>query len=92
MPNSRLLLGKSFVVLGAGVLIGYFLAKEPDHSAGRPPGFNGALAAEQGTAKGAGDYSTPRSSTNRLHLLQSPAAVATNRQETDFGLSRGDSP
>jgi hypothetical protein len=90
MLSSKRFFGGSLAVFGAGVLIGYFLARQTDNPPSQPADFDGARAAEPNSSPSTPrGYTTPRTQTTPLHLLQSPAAVATNRPENDFGLGDG---
>src|SRR5262245_6651447 len=78
MLRKRALLVQGFFLLGLGLGLGYWSGGLASRS-GRPGNLlSSAFASE----KAHGSQYAP---TNR-HLLQSPAAVASGREETDYGL------
>jgi len=69
------------LLLAAGVAVGFVLGNKARQTAGLPE----ARAAELKYAKA----TEATASSANLHMLQSPAARATNRVETDYGLGDG---
>lgn len=79
----------SCLIFGAGVLIGFLATGSREKLSENSGVITASQAQEGGAPKKSPPYSANGTSASRLHLLQSPAAVATNRQESDFGLGDG---